>query len=281
MRQELAFFNSSGYKLVLSFAIGFFLYLFLIAFLPFGVNNYNPNHKYTFEFLFEISQFIPITVLTSLINEFIIKSMFNRRLSYGFIIGWAIWSLILLSLVVFIAYNYMGGWHDWNLPSAFGFVADVSKILIFPMVGTFFYFRYKALQEKYNGFLTNIDSSIDDKLMLLFTGQGTKDKISIKVGDFIYAKAQDNYIELHYLKNGQISRFLIRSSLAGLYDSLQHNFLVRCHRSFIVNLYNVASIKGSRNDLRITMSHADEMIPVSKTYVDDTLERLKEYKRFQ
>jgi hypothetical protein len=281
MHQELIFFNTARYKLLLSIAIGLFLFLFLIAFLPFGVSNYDPNHTYTFEFLYEIAQYIPITILSSLINEFGIKSLFRRRLSYTFIIGWTVWSLIFLGLIIFITYNYQGDWHDWKLSSVFGFVFDVSKVLIFPMVGTFFYFRYKALQEKYDTFLTNIDSSIDDKQMILFTGQGTKDKISMMVADFIYAKAQDNYIELHYLKNGQISRFLIRSSLASLYDSLDYDFLIRCHRSFLVNLYNVSSIKGGRNDLRITMSDADEMIPVSKTYVDDTLEGLKKYKRFQ
>ena len=281
MHQELVFFNAPRYKLILSFSIGLFLYFFLIAFLPFGVNNYNPNHTYTFEFLYEIGQYIPITILTSLINEFGIKPLFRGRFSYAFIIGWTIWSLLFLGLIMFVTYNYQGDWHDWKLSSVFGFVADVSKVLIFPMVGTFFYFRYKALQEKYDAFLTNIDNSIDDKRMIHFTGQGTNDKISMMVADFIYAKAQDNYIELHYLKNGQNSRFLIRSSLAGLNDSLDYGFLIRCHRSFMVNLYNVSSIKGGRNDLRITMSHADEMIPVSKTFVDDTLEGLKKYKRFQ
>ncbi|HMB61538.1 MAG TPA: LytTR family DNA-binding domain-containing protein [Eudoraea sp.] len=281
MPHELVFFHTPRYKLVLSFVIGLFLYIFLLAFLPFGVDNYNPNHSYSLEFLFELGYFIPITSLISLFNEFGIKSLFKKHLSYGFIIGWTLWSFVLLGLVIFITYNYLGDWHDWKLSSAIGFVADVSKILVFPMAGTFVYFRYRALQEKFDGFLTNIERSIDDRQMIRFTGQGTKDKISVTVADFLYARTQDNYVELYFLKNGQLSRFLIRCSMTAMYDSLEYDFLVRCHRSYMVNLYNVASIKGNRNDLRITMSHAEETIPVSRTYVDGTLEGLKKYKHFQ
>lgn len=276
-----AFFVTPRYKWILSFANGIFLYLFLMVFLPFGVNNYDPYHEYTSNFLLEIGIFTPVTIVLTLINEFGIKAFFKGRTSLSFVIGWTVWSLIFLGLGIFLTYNILGNWHDWELSSVPGFIRDISAVLLFPMGGTYFYFRYKKLQEKYDSVLTNIGATIDNTQMIHFSGEGAKDRISISVSDFIYAQAQDNYIELFYLKNQTPSKFLIRSSLGRMYSSLEHDFLVRCHRSYLVNLFNVHSIKGGLNDLRITMSQIDTEIPVSKTFADGTLESLRKYKRFQ
>ena len=213
MDKTHAFFFTPRYKWILSFANGIFLYLFLIVFLPFGVNNYDPYHEYTTSFLLEIGIFIPVTIVLTLINEFGVKAFFKGRTSLNFVIGWTAWSLIFLGLGVFLTYNILGNWHDWKLTSVPGFIRDISAVLLFPMGGTYFYFRYKKLQEKYDSVLTNIGATIDNTQMIHFSGEGAKDKISISVSDFIYAQAQDNYIELFYLKNQTPSKFLIRSSL--------------------------------------------------------------------
>lgn len=262
-------------------AYGLFLYLFLVAFLPFGVSNYNPQHQYTFHFLFEISKFIPVVIGTSLLNEFLFKSLFKNDTDLGFILGWTAWSMFLIGIGVFVTYNYLGNWHDWRLSSFPGFVFNTATILIFPAVGVFFYYRYKSLQQKYDAILTNADSRIDEKSMIHFSGEGAKDKISVTVADFIFARAQDNYSEIYYVKNGVVTKFLLRASLKSLTDSKEYDFVVRCHRSYLINLYNVHSIKGSRKDLQISMAHSNTIIPVSQTYADTTLDMLKKYKQFQ
>ncbi len=281
MGETFAFFNSPKYKLTLSVAYGLFLYFFLLAFLPFGVSNYNPEHEYNFTFLFELSKFIPIVTAASLINEFLFKLPFKKDSDFGFVIGWTLWSLALLGVIVFITYNYLGNWHDWQIKSLPGFIFKTATVLVFPAVGVFFYFRYKSLQQKYDAILTNTDSRIDEKSMIHFSGEGSKDNISVSVADFIYAQAQDNYSEIHFLKGDKLAKFLIRSSLGRLLDTLEYDFLHRCHRSYMINLYNVHSIKGSRKDLQINMVHSDIAIPVSQTYVDTTLQLLKKYKQFQ
>ena len=281
MGSEFNFFHTSKYKWVLSLGYGIFLYLFLMAFLPFGVSNYNPQHEYTFQFLAEISIFMPLTIIFSLVNEFGIKPVFKKYSSYGFVIGWTLWSLFFLGVMIFIVYNYLGDWHDWRWSSLPGFVFNTSMVLVFPAIGMFFYFRFRNLQVDYDTILTNTGRGMDEKLMLHFKGEGAKDKLTIVMANFVYAQAQDNYIEIYYLKDNAYSKFLIRSSLSSLLNTLEQDFLVRCHRSYLINLYNVHSIKGNKKDLRIYMSHSDTPIPVSRTYVAATLERLQEYKRFK
>ena len=281
MQQNLSFIHSGRYKLTLSIAYGVFLYLFLMLFLPFGVSNYDPDHEYTFKFLLEISIFMPATIVASLINEFVLKGLVPRKESYAFIIVWTLWSMIYLGLIIFTIYNYLGNWHDWKLSSVPGFVFNTATVLVFPAVAVFFYFRYKNLQEHYDAILTNTLSGIDAKQMILFTGQDSKDKLSVSVENFLYARAQDNYLELYYLKNKEVAKFLIRSSLANIESSLEYEFLVRCHRSFLINLYNVHSVKGNRKNLQISMLYSEGTIPVSQTYVDVTLRALRQFKQFQ
>ena len=281
MRQNVAFIHSARYKSILSISYGIFLYVFLMLFLPFGVSNYDPNHEYTFNFLLELSIFIPVTIIGSLLNEFLIKSLFGNRTSFAFFLGWTLWSLIFLGLLIFVVYNYLGNWHDWYLASLPGFLFNTATVLIFPTIALFFFYRHKTLREEYDAILTNTGTGIDENLMLNFTGEGSKDRFSVSVKDFIFAQAQDNYIEIYYVKNNVSSKFLIRSSLGKLHKSLSHEFLIRCHRSYVINLYNVHSIKGNRKDLKISMSHTDTTIPVSHTYMDVTLDALVKYKQFQ
>ena len=190
MAQKHEFYHSSVYKLVLSFVNGIFLYVFLLVFLPFGVSNYDPNHEYTLEFLLEIGHFVPLVIFLTLFNEFAIKPIFKGRSSLKFIIGWTIWSFILLGSAVFLLYNFLGNWHDWRWSSFPGFVIDVSAVLLFPIAGTFFFFRYKKLQEEYDEVLTKAEGGSDLKEMIHFSGEGVKDNISISVQDFLFARMQ-------------------------------------------------------------------------------------------
>ena len=107
MAVSFVFFHSNQYKWVLSLGYGIFLYLFLLIFLPFGVSNYNPEHEYTVKFLLEIGLFVPITILSSLLNEFGLKPIFKKHSSYSFVLGWSIWSFIFLGSIIFLVYNYL------------------------------------------------------------------------------------------------------------------------------------------------------------------------------
>ena len=166
------FFHSSRYKWVLSLGYGFFLFLFLLAFLPFGVDNFNPEHKYSANFLLELSLFIPVVILVSIINEFGVKRIFKEYNGYLFVLSWTFWCFILMGAAIFITYNYLGDWHDWRWSSFPGFVMNTSTVFVFPATGIFFYFRFRTLQKNYDAVLTNLRGGIDDRLMIHFKGEG-------------------------------------------------------------------------------------------------------------
>ncbi len=280
VKNNFSFYNTSNYKFSLSFSLSIFFYCFIIFFLPFGVNNYNPNHQYTFVFFLEIFYFFVPLLGFSIFNEIIIRPFIFKNTSLKKIILWSIWTLFLLSTVIFITYNLLGNWHDFRLNSYLEFLIQVSVVLLFPLVGTFFFFRFRSLQYQIEHILTTKERFLDENQLIEFKGQGSKDQITLALSNFLYGKSQDNYVELYYLENAQLKKFLIRSTLGKLSKTIKNSVIIRSHRSYMVNLLQVTVVKGGNHKMTLSIDHFDTTIPVSKSYQDSILENLHKIKNF-
>ena len=279
-KNDFSFYNSVKYKFSLSITTAVFFYFFLIFFLPFGVDNHNPNHQYTFAFLFEIAKFAIGVFIVLVFSEFVLRAVFIKTISQQKIIIWSIWTLFLLGTVIFFIYNILGNWHDFSIKSYLGFLVNTSAVLIFPLTATFFFFRYKSLQHKIEHILTTKEEYIDSNQLINFIGQGSKDHITLSASNFLYGKAQDNYVELHYLEQNQLKKFLIRSSLHNLADSINSFAINRCHRSYMINLLHVNAIKGANHEMTLFLDPLNTAIPVSKSYKEAILKNLQSLKNF-
>lgn len=280
MNNNFLFYNTLKYKVVLSFTLAIFFYCFIIFFLPFGVNNYDPNHQYTFNFLFEIFYFFLPLLAFSLLNEIVLRPFVLKKVSFRRIILWSFWTLFFLSTVIFITYNILGEWHDFTLNSYLEFLIQVPLVLLFPIVGVFFFFRYQSLQNQIEQILTSKETMLDEQQLLEFKGQGSKDRITLSLSNFLYGKSQDNYVELYFLENGELKKFLIRSSLNNLLVSVHSEVIVRCHRSYFINLLHVSAVKGGNYEMTLHIDTKDTVIPVSKSYRESTLKHLHKVKNF-
>lgn len=100
-------------------------------------------------------------------------------------------------------------------------------------------------------------------------------KISVSAGSIYYIASQDNYVEIRYELGGQLLNYLMRCRTARLEKQLEGSSMVRCHRSYIVNVDNVAQFKREGSRAFLIMSHPDaKKIPVSQSYYKTVAERL-------
>ncbi len=279
-KNDLSYYGTLKYKITLCFCIAVFFYFFLVFFLPFGIDNYNPNHKYTLGFFFEIFKFAIGVFIASIVNEIVLRPLLVKNTSLKNIILWSMWTLFLLSSLVFYIYNFLGGWHDYLLKSYLDFLVNVSSVLIFPLIGVFFFFKYRSLQYQIERILTTKERFLDKKQFIEFKGQGSKDQIKLTLFNFLYGKSQDNYVELYYLENRKIKKILLRSTLSNLFESINSVVIIRCHRSYIINLLNVSTVKGGNFEMTLNIDPFDVHIPVSKSYRESTLENLRKVKNF-
>ncbi|MCJ8291130.1 MAG: response regulator [Crocinitomicaceae bacterium] len=101
-----------------------------------------------------------------------------------------------------------------------------------------------------------------DETVVLNTGT-LKEKVSVK--DILYLKSDHVYVEV-FLTNKTL---LIRSSLKNLLETLPKNIFFQVHRSYAVNIDHIVSFGAG------IVFVSETEIPVSRTYQQELLERLK------
>jgi DNA-binding LytR/AlgR family response regulator len=105
---------------------------------------------------------------------------------------------------------------------------------------------------------------LEERIQIKGTNQ--KESLSILVHEFLYAEAADNYTNLHYINNKKAQQSLFRMTIKNIEEQHQiPDILFRCHKSYIVNLYNVNHISGNAQGYRLHVAHCNTQIPVSRS----------------
>lgn len=98
-------------------------------------------------------------------------------------------------------------------------------------------------------------------------------KITAAQNDIYYLESQDNYVSLHYMVDGKMTEYLLRCSTVEVEESVKNTSIVRCHRSYLVNLNHIKMLKHEKGRASIVLSDFSDMeIPVSKSYYNDLVE---------
>lgn len=99
-------------------------------------------------------------------------------------------------------------------------------------------------------------------------------KLSVKLDNLYYIKAEDNYTIVYYSKNGQLNRYMIRCKIQTIEDTFRDTPLMRCHRTYIVNAEKIKVLRHESDGFYIDFDFEGiEQIPVSKTYSDAVVKR--------
>jgi len=105
-----------------------------------------------------------------------------------------------------------------------------------------------------------------------FTDEKGQVRLVVTAEHIFYIESASNYVNIIYDDDGRLRRFALRNSLKALEETCAANRLVRCHRSYFINL---ARVKLLRRDGEYLFAKIDaegvEDIPVSKTYASDVV----------
>ena len=95
------------------------------------------------------------------------------------------------------------------------------------------------------------------------------DAFSLNLESLLFAKADGNYVEL-YLNENKINKAIKRISLKELETTLkQYQYIIKTHRSYLVNLHYVKSVVGNAQGYKLQLYNYDEKIPVSRNRIHD------------
>ena len=95
-------------------------------------------------------------------------------------------------------------------------------------------------------------------------------RITLKVNDLYFLESSDNYVVIHYKLNGKMNTDLIRNTLKNFEKELIEFPLLRCHRSYMVNINHVKMMKREKTKVQLIMDESGQhVIPISKTYSEN------------
>ncbi|ULB35984.1 LytTR family transcriptional regulator [Proteiniphilum propionicum] len=258
-----------------------FALLFINLFQPFGSRDWYPgisDIKY-----FAFSSLIILTgMLVVVISRVILIAYSNRR----DVLYWqyALWILCeIVAMAIF--YTLFAKFFPKD-----GIVRDISEIfrqslfnttlvLLLPYLISWLYFSWKEKSALLEHIGHEKIADIHAKTLIAFPDEKGDLKISIMLENLLYIESADNYATIYYLNKSRLSRFLIRNSLKWMEENLtKETPLVRCHRSYIVNIDKVKILKKIKGGLVLELdAESTPDIPVSKTYYEEFMNKFSQY----
>ena len=155
-----------------------------------------------------------------------------------------------------------------------------SLVLLLPYAILWLYFSWRDK----NSILQNLKqedktAEVQKKNLIAFKDEKGEFKISIVLENLLYVDSADNYATIHYLNKSKLSHFLIRTSLKWMEENLTKDSpLVRCHRSYIVNLDKVKVLRKTKDGIYLELDALNTPdIPVSKTYYERVMTKFSHY----
>jgi hypothetical protein len=266
--------DSRSFKLTLSIVCSLFIYVFLLFFQPFGVNNYQPSDKIGLELVLGILWIVPALFLTLSFNEFVLRPILIKKHNFTTLMPWFVYQFIAMGTSSFLIYNALGNFHDFYWSSFVKHVLEISSVLVFPFVGTLFYFNYRKVAKNYDEIVSISNGIVHLDEIVLLRGDYKNDQIAIRPKNVIYIKSEDNYLGLFLLEQGKVKKYLIRATLNHFEHILKSPLFVRCNRSSIVNLYHLETANQQSGNLMLKLQFIDEQIKVSKSNRSTILEKL-------
>ncbi|MFO7828852.1 MAG: LytTR family DNA-binding domain-containing protein [Bacteroidales bacterium] len=251
-------------KLIFFISIGVLGFLYL--FQPLDVSLMDDKEK-----LYVVLGLAAITFLSLSLNLLIMPSLFpgifiKRIWNIKKEILWNLWILTTITFGYYIYYKFLGIF-DIDFKMVLGLIV----IAIIPITGLIIVNRNRMLRsnlklaERINKKLEE-NRCIDDKLVH-FKSEYAKDNLSIKVSLLVLIRAANNYIEVFWKEKNGIKNQMIRTSLKNAEELLkEHNFIFKCHRSYMVNINFIDKIEGSVQGYKIYFEDVDFPVPVSKNF---------------
>ena len=153
--------------------------------------------------------------------------------------------IILLSLAFYFFGNYTGKTQFNIYIAALADVVTYSALPIFIVlfvVERFLLKRHLKTATRLSDTISKLDKPSDDIVVKLIA-DNDKDYIELALNKLLFIEANDNYSAVCYKSDTGFKKVLLRSTLKRMSEQLEGlDAVVRCHKSYIVNIHNIARI---------------------------------------
>lgn len=250
-------------KILHSFFEGLGVFLFFLIFQPFGMSVWEDENKSLYLAAYGVIVF-GVTVLYRVLLPVTIPGFFEEK-------TWVVWKEILgiifilglISFLIGIYHQVFFKDYDNDYKRAgviFFLVMVIGSIPVTVSVLS----RFTYLYRKYEREIQVIKGPDPVQEKLILRAENEKDVLVIE--ELLFIESADNYCSVFFLQEGKVKKELIRSSLSRLESQIKQKEIIRCHRSYIVNLKKVNFITGNAQGYRLFLDGTSDYVPVSRKY---------------
>ena len=258
---RFTFLDKLKYRLLHVLIILVFSVLFLIVFEPFNIKAWLKYPEWlkdlwlislglTFSFIIAFSQLLIRTIVKV------------KKFKVYHLIIWVTAEILCLTVILTIIFA------DFTN----GFLKEFFITLRFTSIGLLLPYTFSILilmliqqNSRLQRNFYNLSSEKSD--LIHIKDERDQVKFSIHKSSVLYLESSDNYVTIYYLQEDHVKKEMVRNSMKKVEKQLYSSGLVRCHRSFIVNIENVHWLKKEGRNYLFKMNHIDTIIPVSRTFV--------------
>lgn len=265
------------FRIVFSFGIAIFCFMFLFIFEPFGLYKLSVFLKLKIISIYVLSGLIISVIHLFWLQKFIVKS-YNLKNS----ILWISWIIFLISISCAIINNFTFNQGHIYFQSFILFIGIIFATTIIPVLFIILWHYGYTLKKQIkiagqlNKFIQNKGMAPDDIQTITIEASNKRDNITLLLNNFLYIKSADNYIDVYYKEENLIKHNLLRNTLNEIEKKFEGNKNVqRCHISYIVNTGIIESILGNASGYKLKLRHTEKLIPISKKYREGFFKLLK------
>ncbi len=275
-------------QIIMVLFVSVFAVIFINIYTPFGSDNWIQESKYKdLMYLVWSTVLVVIGMLVVAVSRMIMYRVSRRpdhNITYLKYILWVSFELLLLSgaftLIALIVGKNLNLDQNPNLE-----VHDPIKVFVEAIRKTVFiigipyficvlYFSYRERSAKLKALMGENVGFKSSNLISIRDSRGVL-QLSVAKENLLYIESADNYICIWYQKNEMLKKQLMRITMKDISDQLADTNVVRCHRSYMVNLDLVKVMRREKENLFLELGVAGvKEIPISKTYGENVLRRL-------
>jgi hypothetical protein len=254
-----------------------FTAVFALAFIniydPFAVDTYLELSGIR---LFLYSSFVILTGILVVVVSRIIMYFYSqyKQLIYGGYVLWVFLEILVMAFVYSIYVKFiLADSRDFMEISSVS-MKNTSLVILLPYTILWLYFSWQdksaKLQQLEDKDVPSDKSGIG---MIPFRDEKGTMRLSVQHRDFLFLEAADNYVNIHYLQGGKEKKFMVRNSLGSFEIQFNDSSIIRCHRSYMVNLDKVRIIRKEKDGFHLELGDEPSVsLLVSKTYVPGVME---------
>ncbi len=122
-------------------------------------------------------------------------------------------------------------------------------------------------------------ASVPEIKPITIHSEKTSGKVSFDLNSFVSVEAQGNYCMFYLRQHDVLSKKMLHITMKSIEENLAgHEFIIRCHKSFLVNIHHITKVSGNSRGYFLHFGDEIEPVPVSRGFQKDVMGLIRKIK---